>query len=177
MAEKALAGFERIELAPGESKQVQIHVGERELSYWSVEKHDWVVPSTFRPIYVGASSRDIRLEKVVHDWSGFRPPVSGETPNQAKAGQTVPVKFSLNGDYGLSAVVEGYPLYQPLTCDSNEPEGDAVPAFSVAGLQYDPAADQYIFTWKTEKQWAGSYGRIDFLLNDGTVHSAIFLFK
>jgi beta-glucosidase len=62
MAPKQLVGFERIELKPGESEKVKLHIGARELSYWSTVKHDWVLASGDRPVYVGSSSRDIRLQ-------------------------------------------------------------------------------------------------------------------
>jgi beta-glucosidase len=61
MAPKVLAGFDRLELEPGESRAVSIHVPARQLSYWSVEAKDWRVAEGRRPVYVGASSRDIRL--------------------------------------------------------------------------------------------------------------------
>jgi beta-glucosidase len=62
MAPKQLVGFERIELKPGESEKVKLHIGARELSYWSTAKHDWILASGDRPVYVGSSSRDIRLQ-------------------------------------------------------------------------------------------------------------------
>jgi beta-glucosidase len=65
MAVKALSGFDRVELAPGESKAVQVHIPRRLLSYWSVDKKAWQVATGRRPVYVGASSRDIRLTGAV----------------------------------------------------------------------------------------------------------------
>jgi beta-glucosidase len=62
MAPRSLVGFQRVLLEPGESKRVTIHVDARELSYWSTDKDDWLVAGGDRPIYVGSSSRDIRLE-------------------------------------------------------------------------------------------------------------------
>jgi beta-glucosidase len=62
MASKSLAGFQRVELEPNGSSRVTIHIDGRGLSYWSIDRHDWVAPPGRRPIYVGSSSRDIRLE-------------------------------------------------------------------------------------------------------------------
>ncbi len=61
MAVRALAGFARVTLPAGASHQTTIHVGARELSYWSVTTHAWSLAAGRRPIMVGASSRDIRL--------------------------------------------------------------------------------------------------------------------
>ena len=65
MAMKALAGFERVTLAPGASKKVTVHIDMRALSYWSVADHGWKVASGRRTFMVGASSRDIMLRTEV----------------------------------------------------------------------------------------------------------------
>ena len=66
MAERQLAAFDRIPLGPGQERRVSVHVGRRELSYWSVADHRWVMATGARPIMVGASSRDIRLKTDVN---------------------------------------------------------------------------------------------------------------
>ena len=66
MAPKSLAGFARVDLAPGKSERVRVHVPDRQLAYWSVEDRNWIKPEGPRPIYVGASSRDVRLTGVVN---------------------------------------------------------------------------------------------------------------
>jgi beta-glucosidase len=62
MADRQLAGFERISLGPGQSRSVSIHISARELSYWSVADHRWVIAAGVRTVMVGASSRDVRLK-------------------------------------------------------------------------------------------------------------------
>lgn len=60
-AVKQLAGFTRVVLRPGQATRVAVRIDRRDLSYWSVAKHDWVLASGRREIFVGASSRDLRL--------------------------------------------------------------------------------------------------------------------
>lgn len=56
-----LKGFERVELKPGESKNVEFRLERAALSYWDPGAKSWQVdPGTFE-VQVGASSRDIRL--------------------------------------------------------------------------------------------------------------------
>jgi beta-glucosidase len=57
-----LVGFSKTNLKPGESKQVHITISPRMQSIWSVDANDWKFIPDSR-VYVGASSRDIRLSK------------------------------------------------------------------------------------------------------------------
>ena len=59
---KQLKGFERVELAPKETKSVTITLSTEDLSIWSVTKHAWVVVSGDFQVFVGASAADIRLK-------------------------------------------------------------------------------------------------------------------
>jgi beta-glucosidase len=58
---KQLAGFARVAPGPGERDKVTIEVSRRSLSYWSTSANRWVTPTGRVPIYIGSSSRDIRL--------------------------------------------------------------------------------------------------------------------
>jgi len=59
---KELKAFRRVELAPGESKEVIFALDKSALSYYSTAKKAWVAePGTFE-VLVGSSSRDIRLK-------------------------------------------------------------------------------------------------------------------
>jgi beta-glucosidase len=58
---KQLAGFRKVTLDPGEHQRVTVTVSRRALSYFDATQKRWVTPSGRVPIYVGSSSRDIRL--------------------------------------------------------------------------------------------------------------------
>jgi beta-glucosidase len=61
-AVRALAQFDRISLAPGQSRSVTLHVEPRRLQYWSNAAGKWLTATGTRTVCVGASSRDIRLQ-------------------------------------------------------------------------------------------------------------------
>lgn len=59
---KQLRGFQKLKLQPKQSGLASFELTRRDLSYWNVQTQKWVIPSgTFR-VYVGSSSRDIRLQ-------------------------------------------------------------------------------------------------------------------
>ena len=57
---KALRGFERVLLQPGESREVRFPLQRRDLSYWDVVSQQWVVAGGKVSVYAGFSSRDVR---------------------------------------------------------------------------------------------------------------------
>jgi beta-glucosidase len=65
MAGHKLVGFERLTLRPGEARDVTIHIGAREWSFYSVADRRWVVAGGTRTVFVGASSGDLRLRAEV----------------------------------------------------------------------------------------------------------------
>ncbi|HUI42525.1 MAG TPA: glycoside hydrolase family 3 C-terminal domain-containing protein [Terriglobia bacterium] len=64
-AVKALAAFDRVTLAPGQRKSVTLHLPPRRLQYWSTADNRWDVAAGSRTVYVGGSSRDLRLHQEV----------------------------------------------------------------------------------------------------------------
>lgn len=59
-APRALAAFAVVDLAPGESREVELTVARDDLAYWDVLADRWCVEGGTYRVEVGASSRDIR---------------------------------------------------------------------------------------------------------------------
>jgi beta-glucosidase len=60
--ERELKGFRRVELKPGESKQVDFWLTKQDLSYWSPDKKSWKADAGTFEVQVGGSSRNIQLK-------------------------------------------------------------------------------------------------------------------
>jgi beta-glucosidase len=62
---RELKAFAKVSLDAGEATTVAFELNSRDLSYWSVRDHDWVLEAGEFEIAVGASSRDLRLTATV----------------------------------------------------------------------------------------------------------------
>lgn len=116
---------------------------------------------------------------ILHSFSGFFAPVDNQpTLNVVKAGSGVPIKFSLNGYQGLNIFANGYPASATVTCGSAvEGAIEQTVTAGASSLSYDAAADQYVYTWKTDKAWVDTCRILIIKLDDGTYHRANFKFK
>jgi predicted extracellular nuclease len=124
------------------------------------------------PVIVG-------LDLLHYDWDGFFPPVANPPDlNEANAGSSISVRFSLDGDQGLDVFAAGYPLSIPIDCSTSAEIGPAEETVTAgkSGLTYDPLTDEYVYPWKTEKGWANSCRRLVLVLDDGTIKTADFQF-
>lgn len=110
------------------------------------------------------------------DFEGFFDPVSMSGPNVAKAGQAVPVVFSLNGDHGLDVVTSARFVVEATVAN---PVGEVLDAATAgtSGLHYDAATDRYTYVWKTDKAWAKKSGQFVLTLSDDTTHTFDVGFK
>lgn len=59
---RQLRGFDKVEIAPGESKTVTFNLMRRDLSEWNVVEQAWTLQRGEYPIWVGASSRILPLQ-------------------------------------------------------------------------------------------------------------------
>ncbi|NOQ63250.1 MAG: hypothetical protein GQ582_01905 [Methyloprofundus sp.] len=98
-----------------------------------------------------------------------------------RAGRIVPLKFDMNGDFGLDILQEGSPTSVKINCATADVEGEEEIAVTLTPgnsvLNYSPESDLYHYNWKTEKSWAGTCRRLLLTLNDGTIHSADVRFR
>jgi hypothetical protein len=114
-----------------------------------------------------------------YDFAGFFAPVDNlPVLNAVKAGQAIPVKFSLGGNQGLDVFWAGYPKSSTIACASTA-TADALEETVAAGsssLSYDSLTKTYTYVWKTDKAWAGTCRQLQVKLADGTSHFAKFQF-
>jgi uncharacterized repeat protein (TIGR01451 family) len=129
---------------------------------------------------VGNSSSCTFNVTVLYNFTGFFAPVDNLPAfNEMKAGQAVPLKFSLSGNKGLSIFAAGSPNSIQISCDNGAtilPVEETVNAGS-SSLTYDASSDRYHYVWKTESPWKNTCRQLNVVLNDGTTHSALFKFK
>ncbi len=119
------------------------------------------------------------VQLLSYTFTGFFEPVNNlPTLNVVKAGQAVPVKFSLGGDKGLNILAAGYPISTRIACDTSEPQ-DQIEQTVTAGsssLSYDPATGTYSYVWKTEKGWSNSCRQLAVRFSDGSYQYVNFKF-
>jgi hypothetical protein len=129
---------------------------------------------------------DLAFEASFSSWAfdGFYAPVNNKDAggryiyNRVKAGQAIPVKFSLGGDHGLDVFADGYPRSQSIACDS-QALVDWVEETVNAGassLSYAAGSDTYTYVWKTDKAWSDSCRQLVVRFDDGTTARANFTF-
>lgn len=119
--------------------------------------------------------------QVHYDFTGFFNPVDNVPMiNSVKAGQGIPMKFSLAGNFGLDILAAASPSSASISCLNPAlnvlDETETVTAGS-SSLQYDALSGQYIYVWKTDKAWATKCRAFLLKLDDGTTHRADFNFR
>jgi hypothetical protein len=125
------------------------------------------------------ASRTVAYDVVpVDDFRGFRWPVEDfPALNRWTAGEPVPVRFSLGGYWGLDVLAPGYPQVAVVDCAAGEQPFTGRPARSVSWhkrLRY--RHPNYVFKWRTERDWSGDCRQFLLKLKDGSVHRAEFRF-
>ncbi|MFL5807226.1 MAG: PxKF domain-containing protein, partial [Roseiflexaceae bacterium] len=119
---------------------------------------------------------------VIYNFSGFFSPVANApTLNQVSGGSSVALTFGLAGNQGLNILATNFPASRPIDCKTLAPLGtgsyQAANPSGKSGLTYNATTNQYTYSWKTDKMWAGNCRQFDLKLIDGTEHLVNFKFK
>jgi hypothetical protein len=119
--------------------------------------------------------------KTPYNFNGFFAPVANSpTVNVAKAGNAIPVKFSLNGNKGLTIFESGYPRSTQISSCDGSATTNSVEETVTAGqssLTYDASTDSYTYVWRTESGWASTCRELVIRFNDsGSAYRARFRF-
>ncbi|MEV0173796.1 glycoside hydrolase family 3 C-terminal domain-containing protein [Streptomyces sp. NPDC050803] len=62
---RVLGGYRRLALRPGERRRITVRITRSTLSSWDPDRHDWVLGTGRRTVWVGASAGDLRLRTSV----------------------------------------------------------------------------------------------------------------
>jgi hypothetical protein len=109
--------------------------------------------------------------RVIYGFSGFSQPVAAlPNANPVKAGEAIPLKFSLRGNRGSDILATNSSTWTP--CDS----AAGTSATARGSLSYNASLDRYTFLATTDKSWAGTCADLTLTLRDGTTHQARFTF-
>lgn len=119
-----------------------------------------------------------------YPWAGFLQPINDPSLSPEsrtsvfRAGSTVPVKFKLTRLDGTVVTPLDAPQWTaperggPTTLPAEE-TAYADPATAGSSYRYDPASEQWIFNWQTEREQGGYYWRLGVRLDDGMTHFVI----
>jgi Tol biopolymer transport system component len=103
--------------------------------------------------------------RVIYLFHGFDPPVdTGGNLDGVRAGDSIAVKFSLDGDHGPGVVTKT--TWQAATCGDWIPTGAAGPVDGK--LSYSASTDRYREIVASSSGWRGSCRLLRFYLDDGT---------
>ena len=114
---------------------------------------------------------------VTYTFNGFFQPISNESDQQLNlvhAGDLIKVGFGLNGNQGATP---GTVTSSTVACPSWAPHSvSAGGQGTTAGFSFGVASGHYTYGWLTSSTWAGSCRQFKLTLNDGSVHTAVFMF-
>jgi beta-glucosidase len=81
---KQLRAFQRVSLAPGQTRTVRLSLRPADLAHWDVTRGRWVVESSAYDLMVGGSSADIRQRTTLHVRGETIPPRDLSEPTRAE---------------------------------------------------------------------------------------------
>ncbi len=88
-----------------------------------------------------------------------------------RAGDAIPIVFSLGGYGGLNVLADGSPSSVRVDCrhPGQATGGERALSKSGRGLRFNRSTGHYVFTWQTKSAWAGTCRTFVLDLRDGSV--------
>lgn len=130
----------------------------------------------------GNSANCSSAVKVNYRSTGFYAPIDmPPVTNTAKAGSTVPLKWSLPNGIGgyFTDLSSGALSVRPSVCGSLESElpPEQLTTSGSSGLHYDSSTNQFVYNWKTSQAQAGNCFVVTLTLNDASGSTISSLIK
>ncbi|MCM1037806.1 MAG: glycoside hydrolase family 3 C-terminal domain-containing protein [Ruminococcus sp.] len=100
---KALRGFRKIALEPGETKTVLFQINAQDLAYYNEDIKDWYVSSGNYDIHIAHASDDIRLSGTIEYQNSVRLPLRVDSTTTFKA----LIEDDRSRDFANSIIAEG----------------------------------------------------------------------
>jgi hypothetical protein len=129
----------------------------------------------------GNQSANSHSYTVHYVFSGFSNPIAAmPAMNTAKAGRTVPVKYSLHDVNGaaISDLTSFVSLISaPVSCDASMSTAAAEETDAAGSTTIHFESGLFVYNWKTQSSWVGTCRVLQLTLNDGSRHMVNFQFK
>jgi hypothetical protein len=115
---------------------------------------------------------------VLHFRGFFKPVRNAPMFNRVRAGQAVPIRFTVDGYRGTTVLKAGSPTSSPISCKAVRSENivDETEPANHGGLRQDGAKFKFKYIWKTDRSWAGTCRKLVLTLVDDSSYEALFRF-
>jgi hypothetical protein len=111
---------------------------------------------------------------VEYDFAGFFSPANREI-NNAIAGDTIPIKFSLAGDFGLDVLIST--TSAPVDCATGQVIAGASETWGAGPNPFKHVDSRYQYQWETEESWNNTCRVFTLTLDDGSSHTTLIDFN
>jgi hypothetical protein len=110
-------------------------------------------------------------------WLGWQPPLSGDRPNAAQAGRSIPIGFGVGGA-GHANVIASVAV-APVACGGSSAVAAGDPSATAAdwSVPGNHGGGDSMLLWRTSKAFGGSCRQLLVQLSDGSVHRLTFSFR
>jgi hypothetical protein len=108
------------------------------------------------------------------EFGGFFGPKAPPQFNDAKAGDTIGVQFSMGGDAGLAIFAADTPTFTQIDCTTGAVIGTAEAATGT--LKYSKRTERYTYSWTTSKTWKGTCQELTLTFQDGSTAAVWYRF-